>query len=345
MHLAIPLYPKENYNENLSNSVLDKNNLQFAKQIGVSHIVAWMPFPAGNGYWDFWDLLRLRKFIESFGLKLGVIENLHLLHYDKVLLGLENRDEQIKKVCITIRNMGKAGINYLSIAFMIVGVWGHWRRGESGGGRGNAGLTSFDYNIVKDAPPVPFGEFWGKWKTSYFDPLKITQSFSRNEMWERFLYFINKILPVAEESNVKLCIHPTDPPTPKLRGLENILNNVEDFKKLFELFPSEYLGMTFCQGTFTEMEEVGNKIIDVIKYFGRLKKIFYVHFRNIRGKFPSWDEVFIDDGDIDMKEAIKAYKEIGFNEIISPDHTPVINCDDPWHVGMAYAIGFMKGII
>jgi mannonate dehydratase len=329
------------------NTYNDKS-LQFAKQMGITHIISLWNLPVGEGYWEFIDLLRHKKHIESFGLKLGAIENLPFSHMDKILYGEKGREEQVEKICITIKNMGKAGIKNLGIAFMIAGVWGHWRVGTSGGGRGNAGLYSFDYGLIKNAPFVPKGEsFGGLEKAGYFNGIDTLGKISREKMWDRFVYFLGKILPVAEESGVRLCVHPSDPPVPELRGIGRILNCVSDFKKIFEMFPSKYLGLDFCQGTFTEMETVGSKkIYEVIRYFGEKKKIFYVHFRNVKGSLPRYDEVFLDEGDVDMIKAIKTYKEVGFSGILSVDHTPLVtSSDSPWLTGMAYAAGYIRAAL
>jgi len=228
---------------------------------------------------------------------------------------------------------------------MIVGVWGYWRYGKSGGGRGNAGLVSFDYDRVKNAPLVPRGEFWGGLaKADYFNGIDTLGKVSKEEMWERFVYLLEKIVPAAEEAGVKICIHPSDPPVPQLRGIERILNCVSDFKKMIEMFPSKNLGLNFCQGSFSEMEEVGSKgIFEIIRYFGEKEKIFYVHFRNVKGIIPKYDEVFLDEGDVDMIKALKIYKEVGFDGILVTDHTPLVTATkSPWQTGMAYAAGFIK---
>lgn len=348
MKIGIHLYDDSiiTPNENFGNVSLNNTNLLFAKQIGLSYIVAHFPLPVGNGYWEFLDLLRLRKYIESFGLKIGAIENLHPLHMDKIFYGEDNRDYQIKNVCKTIVNIGKAGIKSLGICFMIDGVWGHWRKGE-GGGRGNAGIKSFNYELVKDYSLLPRGEFWeGHIKADYYNGRDMVGEINRDKMWDRFTYFLERIIPVVEESGVRLCVHPSDPPAPKLRGIERILISIDDFKKMLDMFPSKYLGLDFCQGTFTEMEGVGKNVIEAIRYFGKRKKIFYVHFRNVKGTFPKFDETFIDDGDVDMVEALRAYNEIGFDGLIVPDHTPMItSCKNQWHTGMAFAVGYMKGIM
>lgn len=330
----------------LKEGVLNENNLKFARQIGAEAVIAWMPLPVKNGVWDYEDLLELRKFIERAGLKLEAIENLPPLHYDKILFDMEGKDKQIENIKKTITNMGKAGIFCLGYSFSILGYWGHYSKGENGGGRGNAGIIKFDYEKVSTSNFLNYGELWGGWKTTYYNETKFTGEIKREQLWERLIYFLENIIPVAEEAGVKLCIHPADPPAPKLRGIENIMNRAEDFKKLIEVFPSNYHGLEFCQGTFSEMEDVGKNVISLIRYFGSRRKIFYVHFRNVKGVFPKYEEVFIDEGDTDMAAAIKAYKDIGFDGVIIPDHVPVINAVcTPWHTGMAYSIGYMKALL
>jgi len=331
MHIGLGLYPK----------MLTDDDLSFARQIGVTHIVAWMPLPAGNGFWDFQDLLQLKHHIESFGLKLAALENLPPSHWDKVLLGEPGRDEQIENIKTTLRNMGKAGIPCLGYCFSIVGVWGHWRNGE-GGGRGGAGIKSFDYDRVKDAPVLESGQIWGghRWN----DPVEhhVIGRVSLEQMRERAAYFLERVVPVAEESDVRLAAHPDDPPVPELRGVARLLTSPQAMEWLTGIVPSHYNGLEFCQGTVAEM---GVDVTEVIRHFGARKKLCYVHFRNVRGALPKFDEVFIDEGDVDMLAAIRTYQEVGFDGVLIPDHTPTITCPGSWHAGMAFAVGYMRAIL
>ncbi|MCG9478663.1 MAG: mannonate dehydratase [Actinomycetia bacterium] len=348
MEIGLNLYP---HIQNLPLGILKQgrlnhDNLSFARQLGVDSIIAWMPLGVGDGFWEFDDLLKLRKFIESYGLKLAAIENLPPLHYDRIMMGMKGRKEQIENLKRTIFNLGKAKINCLGYFFSIVGYWGHWRTGNCGGGRGRAHVTSFDYSLVKEAPPARKGMFWGNWKADYFNPSQSIGHISRKTMWERLSYMLEEIIPAAGEAGVKLCIHPADPPAPVLAGEERIMNCPRDFKQLIEKFPSPWHGIQFCQGTFAEMEGVGPKVIELIDYFGKGDRIAYVHFRNIRGSFPRYEETFIDDGDIDMVQAFKAYRQSGFEGMLIPDHVPVLKphrCS--WHAGMAHAVGYIRSLI
>ena len=296
--------------------------LKFAKQLGVEEIIVHTPDLPGDGYWKFTGLLHLRMRVESAGLRLAAIENIPYNYYDKVILGKLGRDKQIENFCRTLRNMGRAGIPILGYHFMALGVWrtSLWTRG-----RGGAFVSSFDYNLVKDAPLTEYGRIGDE------------------EMWENFTYFLERVIPVAEDSGVKLALHPDDPPISPIAGIARIFRSVEAFKRMIEIVPSEYNGIEFCQGTFAEM---GEDVIEAIRYFGSRGKIFYVHFRNVKGSVPKFSECFIDEGDTNMLEAMKAYKEVGFDGPMIVDHTPHIIGDTKWgHRGRAYAIGYMRALI
>jgi len=296
--------------------------LMFAKQLGVTDIIIHTPRLQGEGCWEYLELLHLRMRVESAGLKLAAIENVPRGFYDKIMLGLPGRERQIEKMCRTIRNIGKAGIPILGYNWMPLGVW---RTSRITPGRGGAYVTSFDYNLVKDGPLTPLGRV------------------GEEQMWENFTYFLETIIPVAEEAGVKMALHPDDPPVPSLAGVARIFRSVDSFKRMIEIVPSEYNGLEFCQGTFTEM---GADVIEAIRYFGKRKKIFYVHFRNVRGSVPKFDECFIEEGDTDMLEAMKTYKEVGFDGPMIVDHTPRVIGDTDWgHRGRAYAIGYMKALL
>ena len=303
---------------------LTDDKLVFAKQLGVEDIIVHVPvdpsLARGPGYYELLPLIRLRTKIESYGLRLVAIENIPSKWYMKVMLGQEGRDEQIENFCKTLENMGKARIPILGYNFSPTGVWRTctdmpWR---------GARVTSFDYELVKDAP-AELGKLNDK------------------QMWDNFTYFLKKVVPVAEEAGVKLALHPDDPPVPSLAGIARIFRNVEAFKRLIDLVPSDFNGIEFCQGTFSEM---GIDVIEAIRYFGSRRKIFYVHFRDVRGNPYKFHETFVDDGQTDMLKAMLAYREVGYDGVFIDDHVPRSPDDTPWcHRGRAYACGYIKALI
>ena len=319
---------------------LTKENMQFARQMGVTHIVVHSPrlgddwghlgrqrhhsavSTAQDGVLDYFELLRMKKFVDSCDLELCAIENLPGDHMYPIVHALPERDAQIAKVCTTIENMGKVGIPILGYYFSLAGVSGHWRAYGSGGGRGDAGLKSFDYALVKDAPPI------------------VDEEVSVEEMWSRLAYFLDRVVPVAEKAGVKLAAHQDDPPAESLFGTGRLLTNHDAMQRLIDLVPSEHNGLEFCQGTVAEMGP--EKTVEAVSRFATQGKIFYVHFRNVRGGFPKFDEVFIDEGDVNMIAALKAYRDAGYDGVITPDHTPRVIADEGGLRGKAFALGYIR---
>ena len=160
-------------------------------------------------------------------------------------------------------------------------------------------------------------------------------------------YFLKAVVPEAEKAGIKLAMHPDDPQVDSIRGIGRIMNTVDSFKRLLEIYPSPNNGITMCQGNFALM---GEDIPSLIHYFGKRNKIHFVHFRNVRGGKFNFEETFHDEGIIDMYEAMKAYYEVGFKGPIRPDHVPTMAGDsnqNPGYstIGMLYAIGYMRGLM
>ncbi|KYH40534.1 MAG: mannonate dehydratase [Candidatus Bathyarchaeota archaeon B26-2] len=268
--------------------------------------------------------MKIKRRVESYGLKIGVAllpQEAGTQHWN-IRLGRPEREEEIKDVCRSIEVLGEEGIPVVEYVFNLSAVWGSTIRSSA---RGGALTRHFDYEEVKDACVEP--EFRA----------------SEEEVWERIKYFLEHVVPVAEDVGVKLACHPDDPPVPTLRGETRVLGSLEGMKRLIDIVPSEANGINFCQGTVAEM---GVDVIEAIRYFGSRGKIHHVHFRNVKGSVPRFDESFIDDGDVDMLEAMRTYKEVGYTGTIMPDHTPRVVGDTPWgHRGRAFALGYMKALM
>lgn len=309
---------------------LEDDELAFVAQMGVKQVILGGTGITSQLQWDFGSLLRVKSRVESYGLKVAAIENIPEAIWHQVRVGGPERDRQLDAVLEIIRNLGRVGIPIFAYNWMPIpgSVWGHWRSGDAGGGRGGAGLKSFDYDLVRNAPLTEDGEI------------------SSEEIFQNHVYFLRAAVPVAEQWNVRLAVHPDDPPAPVLRGIGRTMISVEGYQRVLDAVPSPYNGLEFCQGTVTEFADVGGaRLPDVIRHFGAQGKIFFAHFRNVKGKFPKFDETFQDDGDVDQYEAVKAYLEVGFQGPIRPDHTPRIAGDANGHVGMAYSVGYLRALI
>ncbi|TMD59805.1 MAG: TIM barrel protein [Chloroflexi bacterium] len=300
---------------------------RLATQLGVTDAVSALPrlLPAGPPMWDFSSFLLMKQRFADAGLTLSVIENWPPM--DCIRLGLPGRDEEIEHICEMLTNMGAVGIGVWCYNFMAVFGW--LRTSTSTLARGGALVTSYDHSLMREAPLTEFG------------------TVSEEQLWDNFAYFLERVVPVAERARVKLALHPDDPPISPIRGIARIITSVDALKRAIELVPSEWNGLTFCQGSIATM---GADIPTAIRYFGERQKIHFVHFRDIRGTASRFVETFQDDGPTDMLEAMRCYQGIGFDGPIRPDHVPTLEGDDnitPGYTtrGRLYAVGYMRGLM
>ncbi len=314
-------------------SQLSDERLTFCAQLGVSGVVLNTPVLPGKRWehfdilrtaasWDFLDLLELRTTCENYGLKLEAIENVPITFYDNAMLGLPGGDEQIAGYQETIRNLGRAGIPILGYHWMPNQVW---RTSFTTRGRGGALVSSFDADLVRNAP------------------LSHGRVFSEEELWEHYATFMAAVLPVAEEAGVRLALHPDDPPVPSLGGVPRLFRGVAGFERALELAPSPNHGLDLCLGCWSEM---GEDVVTVIERFGARGKIFYVHFRDVQGTADKFQECFLGEGNYDPVTVMRALQRVGFDGFMIDDHVPRLVDDTDWcHRGRGFQTGYLQGIL
>jgi mannonate dehydratase len=231
---------------------------------------------------------------------------------------------------------GEAGLRGFNYNITILG---HLRT-ESKTGRGGARLSTFNYDeLAEKGSPRDAGQ------AAVFEDGPA----DADEMWERIDYWLKRVIPVAEEYNVQMACHPSDPGIGygvTYRGVERVMGMVDGFKKLIELYESPFNGLNFCIGCMSEsLENPGKDVFDVIRYFGERKKIFNIHFRNIKGGFRNFVEVFPDEGDVNMLEALRTLKEVDYPYMIMPDHVPGISGAEASRVGFAFTFGYIHAAL
>jgi mannonate dehydratase len=326
---------------------MTNEKLRFAAQIGVTGIQMNNPTLPGDTRWEEKDIRALVDKAASAGLKLEAIENVPTHFYNKAMLGLPGRDDQIENYCETVRNVGRAGVPILGLHFMPNSVWRTERRAP---GRGGAGNTKFDMAEVEGKTI----EDWRKFMPTslgradsmpVFD--KPDQVIDADKMWDNYFYFMDRVLPVAEEANVRIALHPDDPPVPMLGGVARIFKSTDDFKKAWTRYQnSPSWGLDLCLGCCSEMPGGEDNVKEMIRFFGPKGRIFYIHFRDVQGTVPNFIECFIGEGNFNPAEVMRLLRESGFDGFLLDDHVPHMDDDTDWnHRGRAHAIGYMQALL
>jgi mannonate dehydratase len=343
----------------LYRSLLTRDNYAFAKQAGVTHLVVHLvdyfqgatpslasgPPRLGWGVtrnqdrpWTYEELAAIKRDIEANGLTWEAIENFDPSHWYDVLLDGPDKERQLEQLKRTIQAIGQAGIPIMGYNFSIAGVWG-WTTEPVG--RGGAMAQVYDEARIDKDTPMPNGMVWN----TVYDPDApegTVPPVSTEEIWQRLEWFLERILPVAEESGVRLALHPDDPPTDQLRGGARLVNQPDKYQKLLDLVPSRANALEYCLGTLTEMPDGNGDVYALTERFAREGRIAYVHLRNVKGKVPRYQEVFVDEGDLDVLRVVRILHDAGWDGVVIPDHTPEMTCGAPWHAGMAFALGYIR---
>ncbi len=297
-----------------------------AKQVGIHYAIASLPHPENHSKpWDYVNLLHLKTRFESFGYTLVGIESAP--PQNRIKLGQPGRDEEIQVIADFIGNLGAVGIPVWCYNYMAEFNW--LRTHTSMLSRGGALVTGYDHALMADAPLTAAG---------------IVEEAT---LWNSLEYFLQHIVPVAERSQVKLALHPDDPPISPIRGIARILRSADALERAVNLVPSPYSGITLCQGT---LATAGEDIPATIRRFANAGKIFFVHFRDILGTAERFQEAFHDAGQTDMFRAMQCYIAAGFSGPMRPDHVPTLYGEANQHpgyeiLGKLHAIGYIEGLI
>ena len=308
---------------------LDEAGLRRVKQLGVDHVLTGgPPIP-----WRDDQIRSIMDRLRAGGLTLG---NMMIAGFPNAIYGRPGRDEEIEKVRQSIRAAGRAGLPVVEYNFYAHRlVEGYYEET----GRAGAGLTAFDNDRVKDLPPLP-----------------AEGAHSLEDMWSNITYFLKAVVPVAEESGVRLALHPNDPPAPLSRGSGQIMGNLEGWKRLIEIVPSKSNGITFDCGV---TREIGADPVEVCRYFGTRDRINHVHFRNVRVRVPreKYTEVFLDEGEVNMFAVMKELVGQKYSRLLYPEHPRGLDADRQQpsfkssypgggsYVGFAYNVGYAKAML
>ena len=310
-------------------------HLKYLARYGVRNICGYPEIADGRLYATVEELARMRDLAEKNGIAIDCVAPpfLESSHIDKekhpaiMLAQSPERDRDIESMQNLIRNCAKTGLPSIKYNMSILGVL---RIGRTPG-RGDATYSTWRLSQAHPSPPLTRA---GRVDADMF--------------WERIAYFLDRVIPVANEYKIRMACHPHDPGVPPegYQGVVRVLGTVDGLKKFIAIQESPYHGLNFCQGTVSEMlQDPGTEIYDVIRYFGSRKKLFNVHFRNIRGHRNDFVEVYPDEGDVNFVKVIKVYKEIGYPYMLMPDHVPVAPNDPNGLQSFAFCYGYIRALI
>jgi mannonate dehydratase len=303
---------------------LTEEQLLFVKQCGCDDVLLNTPNLPGEERWEYEDLAALRKRAEEYDLRLIALENVPVRFYDKIMLGLPGREQQLENMQQTVRNMGRAGIPILGYHWMPNSVW---RTSRDTPVRGGALSTAFKMDLVRDAK------------------LSHGRVYTEEELWATYDWYMERMLPVCEEASVRMALHPDDPPVPSLGGIPRLFRNLENFQRALEVHNSPMHGLDYCHGCWCEMRG-GEGVLESIRYFTERGKLFYMHLRDVVGTADDFTEVFVGDGCSNPFAVLRTLKECGFNGFIIDDHVPRMVNDTPWcHRGRAWSTGYLKATL
>ena len=307
----------------------DDKEMRRFRQIGVDHVLmGGPPIP--------WTEADLRALVARFRAGGLTVANLMISGFPSALYGRPGRDGEIDQVIASIRAAGRAGVPVVEYNFYANRLMEGYHQEL---GRGGAGLTAYDYERSKGLPPLPE-----------------VGTHTLDAMWANVTYFLKAVVPVAEQSGVRLALHPNDPPVPLSRGSQQIMATLEGWKKLVGIVDSPANGITYDCGV---TRELGEDPVAVCRWFGERDRINHVHYRNVRVRRPYVDytEVFPDEGQVDMFAVMKELVRQKYARTIYPEHPRALDFDreqtgfNPYYpggggyAGLVYNVAYTKAML
>jgi len=299
-------------------------DLLFLKQIGLRYFRAEIPLDASLD-----EITRQRDRFAKFGISMY-----HCAHYahqsPDILLGIPGpkREKDLDTCCTVLRHLGRLGVSVAVLDWLPANTFTTAMVERRGYTTREFSLADFRAKVEKQ---------------------KFEREYSEDEIWNAFAYYLKRVLPVAEQANVKLAMHPSDPPViEKMNGVGRIFRNYDGYRRAEELAGnSKHWGVRLCVGTWSEGgNQMGKDVFEMIQDFGSRGKIFDIDFRNVTSPLPSFQETLPDEGFVDLYKVMKALRQVRYNGPMVPDHVPQLVGDEGMRrAGTAYCITYMRSLL
>lgn len=304
----------------------DPVKLAYIRQIPNMYSIVTAIYDVAVGdVWSQESIDKLKADVEKAGLKFDVIESVPV--HEDIKLGLQSRDKYIENYKENIRNLSKAGIKVICYNFMPVFDWTRTQLDKELED-GSTALVYYKEQLDKMDPLNGELSLPG-WDSSYTKD-KLAEVFDQykevdeEKLWSNLEYFLKEIIPVAEEYDVKMAIHPDDPPYP-IFGLPRIITNEENLDRFLELVNSPYNGLTFCTGSLGSAHF--NNIVKMVDKYAGMGRIHFMHIRNVtlldNGSFEETAH-YSPCGSMDIVRIVEALHKNNYSGYVRPDHGRMI---------------------
>lgn len=278
----------------------DDKAIRRIKQLGINYVNSGY---GGPGPWEVNKLKETINYLKDKGLT--VLNMMHPVGMNTIL-GREGRDAEIELFQKSLKAAGEAGLPNVEYNWYVDRLIEGYEEVE---GRGGSGITQYDYSKVKDIPAKP--------------EIGIHKA---EEIWENITYFLKAVIPVAEKAGVRMALHPNDPVAQIAHGSDQIMANLNGWKRLITIVDSPSNGITFDPGVTQEM---GEDPVEVCRYFASRDRINHMHFRNVISltRYDKYQEVFIDEGQVNLFAVMQEVMKHGYNRAIMPEHPHILDFD------------------
>jgi mannonate dehydratase len=306
--------------------ITGKENLEFNVRLGVRHLTVQISKRTPEGDWDLDDMKRMRDNCDRYGVVLEAIR----MDSDYIMLrhGPE-RDRRLETIAGNIRKAAQIGVKVITYHWTLIPI----RRNGQVPGRG--GSTSEAFKLESDWKNLPVGK---------------AGVVSSDDYWERITYFLQHVIPVSKQHDVRMAVHPYDPPGLPFgyQGADNwdSPSVFDAFKRYEQIVDSPYNGFQLCLGTTAEgLKRPSTDVLPIVQYLGERGKIYQIHMRNIRGGLHDFAEVYPDEGDMDFFKVMRILRDSQFAYSICADHMPSHPGDPGKLQAFAFGNGYIKALI